>query len=154
VTPTDQPQVDEGLKLAQEYGEIARLWTLVSQDEFDDRQAYSRARMDRASRVPRHARTAGGRMSTEGYVLSDGRATGLPEDLVAEVAAVLEWYGCDQGRLTGDAAARAILAARAYDARRAAEERAHARRRDDALRLADLAQSIQRARLYVATRHS
>ena len=45
MTPTEQAQVDEGLKLAQEYAEIARLWMLASQDEFDDRQAYSRARM-------------------------------------------------------------------------------------------------------------
>jgi len=95
-------------------------------------------------------------MTPEGYVLADGRATGLPEDLVRVVAAVLEWYGCDQGRLTGDAAARAILAARAWDARRDADERAHARRRDDALRLAetqmvlDLAGARRRAREYVS----
>ena len=93
-------------------------------------------------------------MTPEGYLLSDGRATGLPEDLVAEVAAVLKLYGSDDRPLTDDVAARVVLTVQAYYARRAAEEQAHARRRDDALRLADLAQSIQRARLYVATRHS
>lgn len=90
----------------------------------------------------------------EGYVLSDGRATGLPEDLVAEVAGVLEWYGCDQGRLTGDAAARAILATRAWQERRAAEERGHARLHEEASRemrtLLDLAEARRRAREYAA----
>lgn len=91
---------------------------------------------------------------TEGYVLTSGQPTGLPEDLVAEVAAVLEWYGCDQGRLTRDAAARAILAARSWQERRAARDRQHARIRDDAMRLADLAQAAWRTRAHLATRHS
>ena len=86
----------------------------------------------------------------DGYVLTSGQPTGLPVDLVAEVAAVLEWYGCDQGALTSDAAARAILAARSWQQRRAARDRQHARVRDDALRLADLAQAVQRTRVHLA----
>jgi len=43
--PNEQARVDESLKLAQEYAEIARLWMLASHDEHDDRQAYGRARM-------------------------------------------------------------------------------------------------------------
>ena len=95
-------------------------------------------------------------MTGEGYVLTTGLATGLPEDLVAEVAGVLDWYGCDQGHLTGDAAAKAILAARAHYERKAAEDRAHARHRDDPLRLAetrtilDLAEGRRRAKGYTA----
>ena len=95
-------------------------------------------------------------MIGEGFTLSDGRATGLPEDLVAEVAGVLEWYGCDQGRLTRDAAARAILAAREWQERQAAAERLHARQREDALRLAetarvlDLAEARRKAREHVS----
>lgn len=100
--------------------------------------------------------TAGAESTGEGYVLRDGRATGLPEELVAEVAGVLRYYGCDMGSLTDDAAARAILAARSWQERRAAREREHARRRDDALRLAetrtilDLAEARRRAREYVS----
>jgi hypothetical protein len=95
-------------------------------------------------------------VSAEGYVLSTGLATDLPEDLVREVASILEWYGCDQGQLTMDAAARAILQSRAWELRRAADEAAHARRRDDPLRLhesqviADLAEARRRAREYVS----
>ena len=89
-------------------------------------------------------------MGPEGYLLTDGRATGLPEDLVAEVAGVLEWYGCDQGRLTNDAAAKAILAARAYYERQAAERRAHEQRHEEASRetrtILDLAEARHRAR--------
>jgi len=98
---------------------------------------------------------------TEGYVLSTGLATGLDEDLVREVASVLEWFGCDQGRLTEDAAAHAILAARSWQERREAERRAHERRRDDAARgatLLDLAEARRRARdwtrVEIGTRHS
>jgi hypothetical protein len=90
----------------------------------------------------------------EGYVLENGLATGLPEDLVHEVAGVLEWYGCDQGRLTKDAAAHAILAARAWSERQAAERRGHERRREEAARetgrLLDLAEARRRAREYVS----
>ncbi len=93
-------------------------------------------------------------MTGGGYVLSTGLATGLDEELVREVASILEWYGCDQGRLTEDAAARAILQARAWELRRAADEAAHAKRREDPLRLADLAQAAWRTRVHMATRHS
>jgi hypothetical protein len=93
-------------------------------------------------------------MNPEGYLLSDGRATGLEEDLVAEVAAVLEWYGCDQGHLTGDAAAKAILAARSWQERRAAQERGHARWREEAARetrtILDLVEARRRAREHMA----
>ncbi len=89
-------------------------------------------------------------MTGEGYVLSTGLATGLDEELVREVASVLEWYGCDQGRLTEDAAARAILQARAWELRRAADEAAHAKRHDEAARetrtILDLAEARRRAR--------
>lgn len=90
-------------------------------------------------------------MNTDGYVLSTGQPTGLPEELVAEVAGVLEYYGADQGPLGHDVAARAILAARSWQERRAARDRQHARIRDDALRLADLAQAIQRTRVHLRT---
>ncbi len=79
-------------------------------------------------------------MTGEGYVFSDGRASGLPEDLVAEVAGVLRYYGCDQGSLTDDAAAHAILAARSWHEREAAEERRHAKARQ---RLAEEAEAIE-----------
>lgn len=93
-------------------------------------------------------------MTSEGYVLNggEGAATGLPEDLVDEVASVLEWYGCDMGQLTKDAAARAILQARAWELRRAADEALHAKRRDDALRLADLGRATQRAHIHATLR--
>lgn len=70
----------------------------------------------------------------DGYVLTTGQATGLPDDLVAEVAGVLEFYGCDMGPLGPDAAARAILAARSWQDRRAAEERRHTKAHEQASR--------------------
>ena len=45
MTEDEQARIEGGMKLAQEYAEIARLWMLASQDEHDDRQAYTRARM-------------------------------------------------------------------------------------------------------------
>ena len=51
-------------------------------------------------------------MIGDGYVLASGVATGIEPDLVAEVAGVLEYYGCDLGPSGADAAAHAILAAR------------------------------------------
>lgn len=45
MTADEQARIDALVGLAQEYAEIARLWMLASQDEHDDRQAYSRARM-------------------------------------------------------------------------------------------------------------
>ncbi len=45
MTTNEKDHVEEGLKLAREYAEIARLWMLASADEHDDRQAYSRSRM-------------------------------------------------------------------------------------------------------------
>ncbi len=87
-------------------------------------------------------------MST--HVLASGFDTGLPEELVREVACILEWYGCDQGRLTMDAAARAILAARAWELVQAADEAAHAKRHEESARetgrLLDLAEARRRAR--------
>ncbi len=89
-------------------------------------------------------------MTGEGYVLSTGLATGLPEELVREVASILEWYGCDQDRLTEDAAARAILQARAWELRRAADEAAQERRHREAAQetrtILDLAEARRRAR--------
>ncbi len=99
---------------------------------------------------------------TEGYILTSGLATGLPEDLVREVASVLEWYvacvvewyGCDQGELTSDAAARAILAARAYyerrEARRRDHERRHAAASSEVRTILELAEARQRARARTA----
>ena len=93
-------------------------------------------------------------MSAEGYVLTTGHATGLDPDLVREVAGILEWYGCDQGRLTQDAAARAILQARAWELRRASDEAAHAKRREASARemrvLIDLGEVRGRVRRYLA----
>lgn len=45
MSPGEGARAEAQLKLAEEYSEIARLWMLASHDEFDDRQAYSRARM-------------------------------------------------------------------------------------------------------------
>ncbi len=93
-------------------------------------------------------------MTPAGYVLSSGQATGLPEDLVREVAGVLQWYGCDQGELTSDAAARAILAARAYyerrEARRRDHERRHAAASCEVRTILELAEARQRARARTA----
>ncbi len=92
-------------------------------------------------------------MTGDGYILTSGQATGLPEDLVHEVAGVLEWY-CDQGELTSDAAARAILAARAYyerrEARRRDHERRHAAASCEVRTILDLAEARQRARARTA----
>ncbi len=89
-------------------------------------------------------------MTPEGYVLSTGLATGLDEELVREVASILEWYGCDQGQLTMDAAARAVLQARAWELRRAADEAAQERRHREAARetqtILDRAETRRRTR--------
>ncbi len=95
-------------------------------------------------------------MIAEGYVLGTGVATGLPEDLVAQVAEALETWGADLGPAGKDVVARALLAERAWSDRQAAEERAHARRRDDAVRLpeaqviAEQCEARRRAREHAA----
>ncbi len=93
-------------------------------------------------------------MTPDGYVLTSGQATGLPEDLVREVAGILEWYGRDRGELTNDAAARAILAARAYyerrEARRRDHERRHAAASCEVRTILELAEARQRARARTA----
>ncbi len=93
-------------------------------------------------------------VAPEGYVLTTGLATGLPEDLVREVAAVLDWYGSDMGQLTQDAAARAILQARAWELRRQADEARHAKRHEQAAwemrTLLDLAEARRRTRRHMA----
>ncbi len=84
------------------------------------------------------------------YVLADGRDTGLEENLVAEVAGILRYFGCDLAPLEDDAAARAILQARAWELRRAAEEAAQERRHREAARetrtILDRAEARRRAR--------
>lgn len=94
-------------------------------------------------------------MSSEGYVLADGRATGLPEDLVHVLAGVLEWYGCDMGPFGTDAAAHAILSMQAWRERQAAERWAHERRHEEAARetrtILDLAEARRRTRIQAGT---
>lgn len=91
----------------------------------------------------------------DGYTLSNGTLTDLEGDLVAEVAGVLEFYGCDMGPLGEDVAAHAILAARAWRERKAAEDcrhaAAHERQRRETAALLDLREARRRVAARVAT---
>ena len=91
-------------------------------------------------------------MTGEGYVLASGLATGIESDLVAEVAGVLEYYGCDLGPLDADVAAHAILAARSWRERRAAEERRHASARERSARETREILELAEARVRTARR--
>ena len=91
-------------------------------------------------------------MTGEGYVLRSGLATGIEADLVAEVAGVLEYYGCDLGPLDADVAAHAILAARSWRERRAAEERRHASARERSQRETRQILELSEARVRTARR--
>ncbi len=97
-------------------------------------------------------------MTAESYVLSTGLATGLDEELVREVASILEFHLSGAGQLAinatyealRDAAARAVLQARAWELRRAADEAAQERRHREAARetqtILDRAETRRRTR--------
>jgi len=91
-------------------------------------------------------------MSAENYVLRSGLATGIESELVAEVAGVLEYYGCDMGPLGADAAAHAILAARSWRERQRAAERQHVTARERSQRETRQILELSEARVRTARR--